>query len=76
LRQPPRGHEQGGTWLEPARVRERMTQCAEENNVDEFIEAFSLLSEVPAKAIRDLVRQSSEEGLMILGKASGLGWRT
>ena len=63
-----------GTWLEPARVRERMTQCAEEKNVDEFIEAFSLLSEVPAKAIKDLVRQSSEEGLMILGKASGLGW--
>ena len=69
-----RAMSKSGTWLEPARVRAPMTQCAEEKNVDEFIEAFSLLSEVPAKAIRDLVRQSSEEGLMILGKASGLGW--
>ena len=51
-----------------------MAQCAAEKNVDELVDLFSDLSEVPAKAIWDLVRQGSDEGLMILGKACGLGW--
>ena len=64
----------GAARPEPGRIRARMAQCAAEKNIDELVDLFSDLSEVPAKAIWDLVRQSSDEGLMILGKACGLGW--
>jgi hypothetical protein len=59
---------------DPAQLRARMAQCASEKNIDELVSVFADLSEVPAKTIWDLVRQSSDEGLMILGKACGLGW--
>ena len=60
--------------LEPSRLRARIAQCAEDKNIDQLVEAFSALAEVPAKTVRDLVRQQSDEGLMILGKACGLAW--
>ena len=59
---------------EPARLRARIAQCADDKNIDELVETFSTLSEVPATAIKNLVRQASDEGLMILGKACGLTW--
>jgi len=60
--------------LEPSRLRARIAQCAEDKSIDQLIEAFSALAEVPIKTVKDLVRQQSEEGLMILGKACGLAW--
>ena len=60
--------------LDPSRLRARIAQCAEGKNIDQLVEAFSALAEVPAKTVRDLVRQQSDEGLMILGKACGLAW--
>jgi uncharacterized protein (DUF2336 family) len=61
-------------WLEPSRLRARVAQCAEDKKLDELVGAFSALAEVPARTIWDLIRQTSDEGLLILGKACGLGW--
>jgi hypothetical protein len=60
--------------LEPSRLRARIAQCAEEKQLDQLVSSFSALAEVPARTIWDLIRQESDEGLMILGKACGLGW--
>ena len=40
----------------------------------ELIDTLAILSEIPVKAIKDLVRQASDEGLIVLGKACGIGW--
>src|SRR5581483_8473740 len=56
------------------RLRARIAQCAEEKNLDQLVAAVSSLAEVPPRTVWDLIRQESAEGLMILGKACGLGW--
>lgn len=61
-------------WLQPSRLRARMAQFADEGKLDQLVEAFAALAEIPARTIWDLVRQESDEGLIVLGKASGLGW--
>ena len=33
-----------------------------------------MLSELPVVVIKDIVRQRSEESIMVLGKSCGLGW--
>jgi uncharacterized protein (DUF2336 family) len=59
---------------DPVRLRARISHCAESRNVAELIDTLAILSEIPVKAIKDLVRQASDEGLMVLGKACGIGW--
>lgn len=59
---------------DPARLRARISQCAESRNVVELIDTLAILAEIPVKAIKDLVRQASDEGLIVLGKACGIGW--
>ena len=59
---------------DPARLRARIAQCAESGNVAELIDALAILSEIPVKAIKDLIQKTSDEGLLVLGKACGIGW--
>jgi hypothetical protein len=64
----------GATRQDPSRLRARIVQSADERNLNELVSSFSALAEVPATTIWDLIREESEEGLMILGKACGLAW--
>jgi uncharacterized protein (DUF2336 family) len=57
-----------------ARLRARITQSAETRNADDLIDALAQLSEVPVKTIKDFVRQESDEGMLVLGRACGMGW--
>ena len=59
---------------DPARVKARISQCVEARNADGLIEALAVLSQVPVKAINDLIQQGSDEGMIVLGRACGLGW--
>jgi hypothetical protein len=56
------------------RLRARIAECAETRNLPELLEALSLLSELPVNAIKDIVRQRSNESIMVLGKYCELGW--
>jgi uncharacterized protein (DUF2336 family) len=58
----------------PGRLRARVAECAETRNLPELFEALSLLSELPINAIKDMVRQRSDEGILVLGKSCELGW--
>jgi uncharacterized protein (DUF2336 family) len=59
---------------DPARLRARISQCAEARDIDELSDALAILSKVPAKTVRNLIREGSEDGMLILGKACGMGW--
>ncbi len=58
----------------PALLRARIAECAQTRNLPELFEALSLLSELPVIVIKDIVRQRSDESIMVLGKSCGLGW--
>ena len=59
---------------DPVRLRARIVECAERRNLPELLDALAVLSEVPVKAIKDMARQSSDEGMLVLGKSCGFGW--
>lgn len=59
---------------DPVRLRARIAQCAESRNITELIDALADLSEIPVNAIKGLIQQASDEGLIVLGKAYGIGW--
>jgi uncharacterized protein (DUF2336 family) len=55
-------------------LKSRLSQAAKTGTPTDTINAMAELCEVSDKAIKNLVRQDSEEGIIILGKATGLGW--
>jgi hypothetical protein len=59
---------------DPAAVRNRIVEHARLGKLPETIEALSAATEVPEKAVWNLVKQGAEDGVMILCKAAGLGW--
>lgn len=59
---------------DPALLRERIAQCAQTGDMAGMVDAFAMISEVPEKTIGDLIRQSSEESLLVFGRAAGLAW--
>lgn len=59
---------------DPALLRERIAQCAQTGDMDGMVDAFAMISEVPEKTIGDLVKQSSDESLLVFGRAAGLAW--
>ncbi|HEX5217513.1 MAG TPA: DUF2336 domain-containing protein [Vicinamibacterales bacterium] len=59
---------------DPARLRARIVQCAESRNSTELIDTLAVLAEIPVKAIKDLIGQTADEGLIVLGRACGIGW--
>jgi uncharacterized protein (DUF2336 family) len=72
----PAGGGSGRTLMKknPAQLRARVSRSVESRNVDELVDALAVLSELPVKAVKNLVKQGSDEGLVALGKACGMGW--
>ncbi len=60
--------------LDLARLRARIMQGVANRQGDEVADAIAVLAQVPARAVIDLIRQGSAEGLIALGKAGGMGW--
>ena len=59
---------------DPERLKSRIAQCVASRNVEELTEAFAAYCDVPYKTVDDLVQEQSDEGMLVLGKASLMGW--
>ncbi|MGZ5808313.1 MAG: DUF2336 domain-containing protein [Xanthobacteraceae bacterium] len=59
----------------PAQLREQLSRLARSNRSPETLTAFALCCDVPIASVKNIHRQKSEEGMIILGKAAGLGWQ-
>jgi hypothetical protein len=59
---------------DPVDLKTRIAQCVESRNAAELIDALAALSEIPVKAVTNLIQQASNEALIVLGKAYGIGW--
>jgi uncharacterized protein (DUF2336 family) len=59
---------------DPASLRARVSQCAEAGNIEELTDALAIVSKLPVKVVGNLIRQRSDEGMLVLGKACGMGW--
>jgi uncharacterized protein (DUF2336 family) len=59
----------------PAQLKERLSQFAREKRPGETLTAFAMCCDVPVAAVKNIHRQKSDEGMIILGKAAGLGWQ-
>jgi uncharacterized protein (DUF2336 family) len=59
---------------DPTRLKTRMAECIAAGDVPQLINAVAVYCDVPARAVEDLVRHGSEDGLLLLGKASDIGW--
>jgi uncharacterized protein (DUF2336 family) len=66
----------GATALrrDPSRLNAQITEGIETGNSAELIDALAGLCDIPVKAVSDLVRQSSDEGVLLLGKFCGMRW--
>ncbi|MEW6450277.1 MAG: DUF2336 domain-containing protein [Pseudomonadota bacterium] len=51
-----------------------MAVCVDTRNVGQLIDAFSTYCDVPYKTVDDLVQEQSDEGMLVLGKASNMTW--
>jgi uncharacterized protein (DUF2336 family) len=60
---------------DPERLRARIAASAKARRIPELIDAFAVFCEVPVKGIENIVRQEADEGMLVLGKASGMGWQ-
>ena len=59
---------------DPVDLKTRIAQCVESRDAAELIDALAALSEIPVKAVKNLIQQASNEALIVLGKAYGIGW--
>lgn len=59
---------------DPAKLRAHIIGCAERRNLPSMLDALAVISGLPAKTIRDMARQGSEEAILVLGKSCGFGW--
>jgi uncharacterized protein (DUF2336 family) len=60
--------------LDAARLRTKVGEYAQAGKRGETIDALAALSRLPTEAIRSLMREGAQEGLLILCKSVGLGW--
>lgn len=51
-----------------------MAICVDTKNVKQLIDAFATYCDVPTKTVDDLVQEQSDEGMLVLGKASNMLW--
>jgi len=73
----PRGTgSRGGSTLahDYRRLRANLSEFARAGLATETIVTFGALCEIPTATVRHLVKQGVDEAMIILGKASGLGW--
>jgi hypothetical protein len=59
---------------DPSLLKKRISQYAKEGQTAEMIETLAAFCDVPVKAVRNLVRQGAVQGMLVLGKACGMGW--
>jgi hypothetical protein len=59
---------------DPSRTRDLISQCVESRHVEELIDALAIHCEVPVSAVKNIVQQEADMGMLVLGKASGIGW--
>jgi uncharacterized protein (DUF2336 family) len=59
---------------DPGRLKEQIWQFAKDGKPADTINGLAMLCNVPVGAVKNIVSQGSAEGLIILGKAGGLGW--
>jgi uncharacterized protein (DUF2336 family) len=59
---------------DPSRLRARISKCVDSRDVGDLIDALAIHCEVPVNAVKDIVQQKSTMGMLVLGKACGLGW--
>lgn len=57
-----------------SRTKEMISQSVASRDLEGLIDALAIHCEVPVNAVKDIVRQESDMGLLVLGKASGIGW--
>jgi uncharacterized protein (DUF2336 family) len=57
-----------------SQIRAQVSQAASASKSAETIDALALLSGVPVRAVKHIVQQRADDGIIILGKAGGLGW--
>lgn len=57
-----------------ARNRSRILRCVQDRNVEGLLNALAICCDVPVLPVRKIVQQGSEQGLLVLGKISGLSW--
>jgi hypothetical protein len=59
---------------DPAQMKMQLSKLVRSGKPAEAVEVFAALCGVPPQMLKNLVRQQSDETLVILGKAVGLGW--
>jgi uncharacterized protein (DUF2336 family) len=58
-----------------AELKVRLSQLARAKRAPETLTTFALCCDVPIASVKNVHRQKSEEGMIILGKAAGIGWQ-
>jgi uncharacterized protein (DUF2336 family) len=58
-----------------AQMKEQLSLLARAGRSGETLTAFAMCCDVPVASVKNVHRQKSEEGMIILGKAAGLGWQ-
>jgi len=57
-----------------AQFRAQISRCADDRNVGGLIDTLARLAGLPVRAVAKLVEAESDEALVALGKACGIGW--
>ncbi|NVO17144.1 MAG: DUF2336 domain-containing protein [Rhodoplanes sp.] len=60
--------------MEPDNLKARLCEHVRLKQRGPVIEDLAAVADVPAVAVRNLIRQRSEDAMLILCKAAGLGW--
>jgi uncharacterized protein (DUF2336 family) len=61
---------------DPALLKTRLHEFASARNSNETIATLANLTEIPREIVKHMMQHESEDGILILCKASGLGWPT
>jgi transcriptional regulator of met regulon len=59
---------------DPERLKHQIAQGIEARNVEQLTDAFAAYCGVPSQTVADLVQEQSDEGMLVLGKASSMAW--
>ena len=59
----------------PAELKQRLLHLARARRSAETLTIFATFCDVPIATVKNIHRQKLEEGMIVLGKAAGLGWQ-
>jgi uncharacterized protein (DUF2336 family) len=77
LRSSPAAASQGARFslkADPAQLKIQLSRLVKAGKSVEAVETFATLCGISGQMLKNLVRQQSDETIVILGKAAGLGW--